>query len=853
MSTYQRVALFILFDSMETDLVGHLRALQIEPTALLVPDERARALPRLQRRESAIFDPDDDFELINGLDLGEKYQVLLRHKSLLSISLADYFLSIRTDIERLVPVRNATMHGRPLTTSEYATGFATAEQFIGNSLVWPSLADAYSRYTSDPHHFLANSVVLLDRDNGNQIALNNLPVPDYEDTGFVPRPELERDLKKKLRGRHPVVTVLGEGGSGKSALALQTLYGMLHTNDHGFDAIVWVSAKSSKLTVREVERIEGAITTSLGIFEEIADTFEPGEGNPIERVNRLLTDNRILLVIDNLETIIDEHIRAFAENVPGESKLLLTSRVPLGLDLTVEVGDFSENEARGYIKRLVDSYSIAALRGTPHGRITYYINRLGSRPLLLKWFALGVLSGLDPDRIVSDPTMAVAFCVENIVDKLSHNGQKVATMLAVMSKPCSAAVIRDVTGLTALEVESALSELSRFSLIALDQSTKYERAYNLRPLVKVYITRVLGVSDELSSQYLLRSRQIEGMLQSERGSRASHRYDRKSYVVRSKTEAIAASNLRKAYSRARQRHNEEADRIIDECKIIAPDYFEVYRTEAFVAYEFGDIARAISAYDTALEIDPSQPQLHYWYSGFLQRALEDYKASEEQLSLAMALDPDRPEVLREYARVKLFQYDFDGASEVIAKLKSLEFKSIKDETIAADLEAQIYARDADQAVRNGDFRRALTAIVKLFDHLNETDSVVIDRSFVEHVQKVIPVLDDIRNSGVSVDNAEVALLENKIDALARAVFGSANSSIENKTGRRVGNLKEDGRQAHFGFLVDVEGTETFVHRSDVPRPVWELMCKGEAVFYSITQTADGRERATNVTLRQSHG
>lgn len=75
--------------------------------------------------------------------------------------------------------------------------------------------------------------------------LNNLPRVEYDDTGFVPRPKLEADLKKKILGRHPVVTVLGEGGNGKSALTLQTAYRLLNSDDHNFDAIIWVTAKAS--------------------------------------------------------------------------------------------------------------------------------------------------------------------------------------------------------------------------------------------------------------------------------------------------------------------------------------------------------------------------------------------------------------------------------------------------------------------------------------------------------------------------------------------------------------------------------------------------------------------------------
>lgn len=334
---------------------------------------------------------------------------------------------------------------------------------------------------------MSRSVTFLDGDNGSNITLNNLPAPDYEDTGFVTRPALERELKRKILSRHPVVTVLGEGGSGKSALALQTLYGMIDSNDHNFDAIVWFSAKSSKLSVKEIEKIEGAISDSLELFTEIASQFEPGEGLAIDRVKELLQNNKILLVIDNLETIIDATIKEFAEDVPGESKLLFTSRVPLGHDLSVHVGDFTEVEARGFVKRLSESYGIVSIKNMSSATIYRYMRRIGYKPLMLKWFALAIQSGIDPNKIASNPELALKFCIENIVEHLSEGAKKVATVISSIPNSCSAAVVSHISKIDPALVELAISELVRFAIIETDQKSKFENSYIIRPLVKSYI------------------------------------------------------------------------------------------------------------------------------------------------------------------------------------------------------------------------------------------------------------------------------------------------------------------------------------------------------------------------------
>ncbi len=100
--------------------------------------------------------------------------------------------------------------------------------------------------------------------------MNNLPVPEYDDTGFIGRASERQSVMRLLYGAHHVVTITGEGGVGKTSLALQTLYDIAADDKRPFDHIVWVTLKTETLTSAGVRQIADALTTPAKLLEHVA-------------------------------------------------------------------------------------------------------------------------------------------------------------------------------------------------------------------------------------------------------------------------------------------------------------------------------------------------------------------------------------------------------------------------------------------------------------------------------------------------------------------------------------------------------------------------------------------------------
>jgi hypothetical protein len=174
-------------------------------------------------------------------------------------------------LDVFVPVRNRVMHGRPLLPDDPELTLRLCSDLLNLPAPWPRLRVVAKHLIDDPGW---TPLVEAPRPPLERV-LHNLPVPDFDETGLLGRDqENARVVTMLLKRQHRVLTIVGEGGIGKTALAVKSLYDLVDDPDCPFEAILWSSLKTEVLTGRGVKEIADAARDVIGITRSLGAAFD---------------------------------------------------------------------------------------------------------------------------------------------------------------------------------------------------------------------------------------------------------------------------------------------------------------------------------------------------------------------------------------------------------------------------------------------------------------------------------------------------------------------------------------------------------------------------------------------------
>ncbi|MCB8979737.1 MAG: hypothetical protein H6657_20190 [Ardenticatenaceae bacterium] len=333
---------------------------------------------------------------------------------------------------------------------------------------------------------------------------HNLPHLNY--AKFIGRKEEFKWICDRLSSNSPIgqITLTGIGGVGKSTLALHVGYYFLNQYQNlpktdRFDAIVWISAKELVLTTsgqEEANLPENILHTLEDVYSSIGQTLgreditrsKPSKQGSL--VMRVLRHQRILIIIDNFESITDKRIIPFLRQLPLPSKALITSRQWPDFTGTKLLAGFTWEESEKFLDAEAALNQIN-LNPIQKKRIFELTSGL---PLPLKLsvarFSYGE-SYRAVERWLNDATGDLPeYCLKGqieIASKLTNNSQKLLIVCSLFDRNAgtSGKALEEIMQLTPNEFDLETSILLKLNLLSLIEGEGNQR-FRVLPIVQRY-------------------------------------------------------------------------------------------------------------------------------------------------------------------------------------------------------------------------------------------------------------------------------------------------------------------------------------------------------------------------------
>lgn len=640
-SSEARIKSYIILQGLERSLAENIvKSCDLSAEDFLTHDERDKAFKRyLEASEtpSITIDQLDNEDLLPYLDLGDLIGLLNRNIGSLKNVIPGHVKDATEVVNKTkaLVIRKRVMHPiRPLEVDDLTNLMNLASEItrVAPSLIWAPL-EINIRRLSKERMF---DVVIPSYWAEDAAVIHNLPPAEFDDTGFIGRNKERRELKKLIESDHRVITVVGEGGIGKTALSLRVCNDLLEEEKPIFERIVWVTLKTKSLTTEGVRQINDAIQSLGDLIDRILSVMKIESTASWERIINQLEASNTLLVIDNLETI-GEEIRELVINVPSGSKVLLTSRVGLGeIEVRYELSDFAAKDALAFFRSLIAIYNCAPLKNVGPLIIDKYAQKLRFNPLLIKWFVLAVGKGVDPKALISKEGLEepLSFFYSNIYQNLSCLSKEILSILLAARRELTKVQLQELSKSKSVAFSKAVQELVRTNMIERSMAEDGTMVFQISGLVYSFLSWNFPPDD--NSVKRIRGQIKEWQIEKEKSAfkSASYRYGPRNLIIEKADERIAAQHLLRAMKASLVSDFDRANKAIADAEQLTPDWWEVHRVKARIMENQGKpIYEVEEAYETSIRMNDNDVN-RYHYTTYLLRQ-DEFERALEQINQAL--------------------------------------------------------------------------------------------------------------------------------------------------------------------------------------------------------------------------
>lgn len=362
----------------------------------------------------------------------------------------------------------------------------------------------------------------LVKQNTNCLIKSNLPQMDVD---FVGRKREIDNILNLLsnKSRAFLISITGVGGVGKSSLAIEVAHRCLEISkqvsqskdsESYFDAFIWTSAKKMRFID---DNLQEAITVKSNLEDIVSEIIKvvapdkykniPDQKAQYKLVMDILSDNRILLIVDNMETIEDNQVISFLNELPFPSKAIITDRRSVQSSRAIRLLELPEEDAANLIKAQCKINNIILASE----QISELIEKTGGIPLAIVW-AIGQMGakGWGTDLVFRNlantgSTPVLEFLFAESFLHINDKSRKVLATLSVVDHPIKGNMLKGWLNYGVHDAQDAISELIQYALISEQKEDScinasnipiLDRTYKILPLVRNFTMQQKNLIDD---------------------------------------------------------------------------------------------------------------------------------------------------------------------------------------------------------------------------------------------------------------------------------------------------------------------------------------------------------------------
>lgn len=627
------------------------------------------------RKDNPGGNPENNIEeLIENLDFQDTFVLLNKNKSLLPDHIAKYLISTLDNLYSLAPIRNRVVHTKPLLSDDFFT-LSNYIQIIDekNPIIYFNTVNIKKNIEDGTFNFATLSNIYKIKNDRTGFVKHNLPIPEFDETGFIGRSNDIEDIKKSIINSR-VVSILGEGGIGKTALAIRVAYDLIDMEENcPFELIIWTSAKSTMLTPAGINEIYNAITDYTGLMSVILDNSNNivVEKN-LEDILNFLDVFKTLIIIDNFETIHNQQIRNFIRAAQTKCHILITSRIGLGeLELPKNLSGLKEIECTKLLRDFAKVRGCKVLISLPNHELIRISKQLYWNPLAIKWFVSAVDSGKTLNEALNHKEDLLNFCLSNIYEKLSDESVVVLNTIRSARKKISPSELILLLNFPPIEARKHINEILKTSFVKREineVNKNYEEFLYVPDFAKEYLLMNHPIDKSFVDDIITKIKYLNQETFKIKQINKNNTFDINAFPFHNQQDKFSNKLLSNALYYSKDSEFEMALKKVNEAKDVSPSNCEVYRVGALIKTALGDYLAAEEYYKTGLEINSDNIRLLYFYSGFLL-----YQLNDEESALDIALKLVSIIEDNDYANIRLSQCyqrnnQFESSVSVLDKL-----------------------------------------------------------------------------------------------------------------------------------------------------------------------------------------